>query len=613
MLGILGGGITAVAIVLWQNIDIRQVAPQLAAPALPVPLPESAADAAREGRTFDAVVFSSPRNQAYFPDPTYYRAALASWSALIQNTGGNVREVADAEGLSTLREQDLLVLAEAPCLATDEVAAVHAHLQNGGGVIANWAVGVRDADCEWTGWQTIMDLTGAEDVRELPTREGLFLTVPGGVALSPGFDPGTRIELRPDPSLALRLPGPRVYWSDWALNPQPDESGGGAAVAAVATYSALGGRITWFGHRLDQAATPADSARLSRLVQNGVAWAASVPTTAPAAWPGAQQAALVFTLDVEEQPQNALSVAAFLRERELPGTFYVVSQLLLEDPEMARALIDAGEVGSQTSDHTPLQGLTAQDQRVRLRRTSSEIEEWTGVAPTGLRPPEETFDPNTLDAWQRAGGTYLLATNESRSASPELHRVGDGTQVLLPRLLKDDYNIIVQDRVLRGTSLGQALLEGTRKMRAIGGLAIVAGHTQIMRDGSRIEALGTVADSALAQGDWWIARASDVADWWIARGATTVRFEPTSEGSSPAPVADIVVTAPLDRGVENLWIDVVIPSPPDGLIPLVEGRSVDYEQTDWGMRVPVGDLSAGATRRITYLVLEDGDDAAPSL
>ena len=522
LLGVLGGGVTAAAVVLWENVDIRQLVPQLATPALPVPVPEPTADAARERRIFDAVVFSSPRNQAYFPDPTYYRSTLASWSALIQDTGGNVREVVDADGLGTLREQDLLVLVEAPCLSIEEIAAVEAHLQAGGGVVANWAVGVRDADCEWTGWQTIVDLTGAEDVRELPSREGLFLTVPGGVALSPGFDPGTRIELRPDPSLALRLPGPRVYWSDWALNPQPDESGGGADVAAIATYSALGGRITWLGARLGQGATPADSTRLSRLVRNGIAWAASVPTAAPAAWPGASQAALVFTLDVEDEPQNALYMADFLRERGLPGTFYVVSRLVLEDPEMARALISAGEVGSQTSDHTPLQGLTAQDQRTRLRRSWTEIEGWTGVAPVGLRPPEETFDPNTLDAWQRAGGTYLLATNESRSASPELHRVGQGTQVLLPRLLKDDYNIIVQDRVLRGASLGQALLAGTRKMRAIGGLAVVSGHTQIIRDGPRIEALATVADSALAQGDWWIARASDIADWWMARGATRV-------------------------------------------------------------------------------------------
>jgi hypothetical protein len=343
------------------------------------------------------------------------------------------------------------------------VAAVRAHLNAGGGVVSNWAVGVRGADCEWAGWQTILDFTGAEDVREIPPREGLFLTIPAAVSLSPGFDPGMRIELRPDPSLALRMQGPRVYWSDWALNPRADESGGGADVAAIATYSALGGRISWFGLRLGQAATPADQERLDRLVQNGIAWAAAVPTAAPAAWPGASRAALAFTLDVEDQPQNALHMAAFLRGRDLPGTFFVVSRLVMEDQALGQALREAGEVGSQTSDHTPLQGLTAQDQRVRLRRSAIEIEDWTGVAPLGLRPPEETFDPNTLDAWQRAGGTYLVAANESRSASPEIHRVGEGTQVLLPRLLKDDYNIIVQDRVLRGVSLGQALVKAPAK------------------------------------------------------------------------------------------------------------------------------------------------------
>ena len=157
LLGVLGGGVTAAAVVLWENVDIRQLVPQLATPALPVPVPEPAEDAARERRIFDAVVFSSPRNQAYFPDPTYYRSALNSWSALIQDTGGNVREVVDADGLGTLREQDLLVLAEAPCLSTEEIAAGQAHLQAGGGVGANWAGGVRDADCEWTGWQTSVD------------------------------------------------------------------------------------------------------------------------------------------------------------------------------------------------------------------------------------------------------------------------------------------------------------------------------------------------------------------------------------------------------------------------------------------------------------------------
>lgn len=608
MLGFVAAGVIAAATVLWENIDIRQLVPQLATPPPAVPEPEAPLAAALDLHHFDAVLFDSPRNRAYFPDAEYYPSALSAWRQLIEGLGGTVREVSDAAGLRRLSESDLLVLVEAPCLSTEEIAAVRSHLLAGGPVVANWAVGVRDGACEWKGWQNVAELTGAEDVRELPPREGLYLTVPADVALSPGFDPGTRIELRPDPSLALRMDGPAVYWSDWAMNPAPDETGGGADVAAIATHSPLSGRIAWFGLRLRQGATGRDAARLTRLIRNGVAWAAGVPLAAPTAWPDARRAALMFTLDVEAEPRNALYVADVLRRKHVPGNFYAVSQLVLDDDELARALSAAGEVGSQTSDHMPLAGLTAQDQRFRLLRAASEIEDWTGVAPTGLRPPEETFDVNTLDAWQRAGGTYLVARNEARSASPEVHRVGDETLVLLPRILKDDYNIIVQDRVLRASSLHEALLAGTAKIRAIGGLAIVAGHTQIMREGPRVEALAAIADTVIAEGDWWIARGSDVAAWWAARTRTTVRFEPTTDEAGPAgPYASgLVVTAPQDRDIAGLWIDVVLPETTDGLTPVVAGRPVDFQATDWGMRVPVGDLAAGESRPITFLVVQEG-------
>lgn len=615
LLGVVGALITGAAIVLWENVDIRQLVPELAASPPESPVPEAHPPAARDAQDFEAVLFSSPRNQAYFPDVGYYRTALDSWAQTIEEAGGSVREVVDAAGLRSLDELDLLVLVEAPCLSDDEMDAVRGHLEAGGGVLTNWAVGARDADCEWVGWESIVELTGAEDVRELPSRPGLYLTVPGEVPLSPGFGPGTRIELRPDPSLALRLPGPRVYWSDWALNPQPDETGGGADVAVVTTRSPFGGRITWFGLRLGQGATPQDDGLLTRLIHNGIAWAAGIPLAAAATWPDAARAALTFTLDVESEPRNALHTAEALLERNLRGTFYVVSQLVLEDPELAQALIAAGEVGSQTSDHTPLAGLTAADQRARLRRAWAEVEGWAGVAPAGLRPPEETFDTNTLVAWQRAGGTYLLGSNEARSAGPEIHRAGAEPIVLLPRILKDDYNIIVQDRVLRAVTLREAFLAGANKVRAIGGLAVIAGHTQIMREGSRIDALTAVADTALAQGDWWITNGADIAEWWAARAETSVAFDPgAGDGASAeSGVSDIVVAAPLNRTVGGLWVDVVLPEGREGLVPLVDGRPVDHQSTDWGMRVPVGYMQDGESRRITFLVLEDdagdADDA----
>ncbi|MGE0160219.1 MAG: polysaccharide deacetylase family protein [Gemmatimonadales bacterium] len=609
LLGVLGGGVTAAAVALWERIDIRQLVPQLTAAAPgQLPVAEPPAAAARDPGTFEAVLFVSARNAAFFPDSSYHDAALESWRDVVLGAGGVVREAATAAELAAVGPDAVLVLAEAPCLSTGEMAAVRAHLRAGGGVVSNWAVGARDERCEWRGWGTVAELTGAEDVREIPARDGLFLTVPGGVGLSAGLDPGTRIELRPDPSIALWLTGPRVYWSDWALNPAPDESGGGADGAAVVWRTPEGGRSAWFGLRLSQAVTESDSLRLRRLVQNGILWAAGTTTAAPAPWPGARRSALVFAFDVEDQARSALDVAAVLREQRLPASFYAVSQIVEGDAELAETLAATGEVGSQTSDHTPLLGLTPQDQRFRLRRSWDDIESWAGTGPAGLHPPEETFDESTLEAWRLAGGTYVLAHNEARSASPEMHRTPEGLVVLLPRLLKDDYNLIVQDRVIRASVLAQALVADTRKLHAIGGLAIVAGHSQIMRAGPRLDAIRAVAEDARAEGDWWIAPAADVAAWWSARSRTRLSFVPRrepgflGEALAPAPVSDVLVTAPDDDGVRDLWVDVVLPRGPAGMVPLVDGEPVGFETTGWGMRVPIPELSAADTARISFLV-----------
>jgi peptidoglycan/xylan/chitin deacetylase (PgdA/CDA1 family) len=616
LLGVIGGGVTAAAVALWENIDIRQLVPQLAAAAPGrIPIAEPPPAAPHDGQSFDAVVFNSARNQAFFPDDGYYEGALEAWRSLARGVGGVVREAGTAAQLRDADADDVLVLVEAPCLSGDELAAVRAHLRAGGGVVANWAVGARDEECEWLGWDNVAELTGAEDVRELPSRDALFLTVPGGVPLSVGLDAGSRIELRPDPSLALRVSGPRVYWSDWALNPAPDEDGAGADVAAVAIRRETGGRIAWFGLRHDQAVTATDGLRLQRLFENGILWAAGAARATPAAWPGAQRAALVFTLDVEDEYRNATAMADLLRERGVSGSFFVVSQLVSSDAALASALTRAGEVGSQTSDHAPVAGLTAQDQRFRLRRAWTEVEEWTGVAPSGLHPPEETFDTLTLEAWQLAGGGYIVATNEARSASPEVHTTPGGSVVLLPRILRDDYNLIVQERVMRSASLERAFLSDIHKMHAIGGLAIVAGHTQIMRPGARLAAVGAVADSARAQGDWWIARADEVADWWLARARTRVTFVPREtldlgEELAPTPISDILVEAPMDRGVDGLWVDVVLPHGSASVLPLVDGRSVDFAATDWGVRVPVPLLPPGGTARISLVTLAAEGTAA---
>lgn len=630
LLGVMGAAVVSAGVLLWENLDVRQLGSPIAAEPGPIPTPVPPSPPAVPTRSFSVRLFISDRNQAFFPDSAHYPSAVARWRVLTESVGGIVAEIESLEELQALKPQDLLILPEAPCLSREEVAAVRAHLRAGGSLVSNWGVGARDEACEWRGWQTVGELAGAPDVRELATRPALYLTVPGGTRFSPGLDPGTRIEFRGAPTLAVRRPGPRVYWSDWALNPAPDESGGGADAAATASGTDGGGRTVWFGFQLSHVATPSDSARLDRLVGNGIRWAAGLPMASAAPWPGGQRAALLLAEDVEAEFQNASALATLLEEMELPGTFYVVSQLVLDDLELADALSSVGEVGSHSPDHAPLVGLTLKDQQVRLRQTAGEIRGWTGAAPAGLRPPEEAFDRNTLRAWGEAGGRYVLAVNQARSGSPEIYRVDGGPLVLLPRLLKDDYNVFVQDGAVRTSRLEEAFLAGMEKLRSVGGLAVISVHTQIVGSGGRLGAIRAVADTAKAQGDWWIARADEVAEWWGRRASVQVAFaEPdgasADEDAPPVgavaesvgqPVEEraltaaataagyqIVVRAPGEASIQGLWIDVVLPDGWEDLVPFIEGAPVSFSATEVGIRVPVGNLEAGEARHITLRAL----------
>lgn len=609
LLGLLGGGATAAAALLWEHIDIRQLTPGLSEISGPPPEPDPPTPPTVAALPFEAVLFVSPRNRAFLSDPTFYADELDRWRHLVADVGARIRVAETAEDLRALSHTDLLLMPEATCLTVGELAAVSRHVETGGRLVANWAIGARDEDCDWRGWEALLDLTGADDVRELPSRQALYLTVPAGLSLSSGVDPGTRVELRSDRSLALKMSGPHVYWSDWALNPAPDPGGSGASAAMSTTEWDGGGRVAWFGLRLGQAATSKDSVLVNRVVQNGVLWAAGVPTVTPSPWPDAARAALVFTVDVEMEHRNALAVAEVLEAEGLTASFFAVSGIVREDGELAEVLARIGEVGTQTVDHMPIAGLTRQEQGLRLQRAADEIERWTGIAPAGLHPPEEAHDAASLAAWKLAGGRYILGGTGTRSGSPELHTVpGGGALVLLPRVIKDDYGVFVQDGAVRAKRLSEAFVTGADKMRAIGGLAVIAGHTQIMSRGTRLDAFRVVAEHARSQGDWWITRADHVAEWWSARGEVGLSWSdpadlPMVDGIQASGLPDLLVHGP-GAELSGLWVDVVVPGS-GRLLPLVDGETVEFKTTDWGLQVPVGVLRPGEPRRIAFVRVEE--------
>ncbi len=602
LLGFLAAGVVAAAAALWENVDLQSLARRAAAvsDAPPPPPPDAAGPVATIGGSRAVALYESAASGGFFPDSAFYPASLSRWEALLSESVGPAVRVRDAVGVAGLPEGALLVAPEAVCLSEAEIEALRAHVARGGGLVLTWATGARDADCRWRGWEPLRSLSGALDLAEYPAEASLFLAVPAGLPLSPGLPPGARIELYPEPHLALQVPGPHPYWSDWALN-APRAQGPVPDAAAVLFEPEAGGRVAWFGFRERQAVGERDGARVRTLLANGARWAAGATLATLSTWPGGRRGALLVAQDVETGFENATALARLLREREARGTFFAVSRLALEHPDVADSLRGAGEIGSQTADHASTAGLPEREQEVRLERSLRELEAWSGREVTGLRPPEERFDEGTLRAWRRAGGRYLAAVNEARSAAPEVFGTPDGPVVLLPRLLKDDYNVFVQDGARRTGPLRSAWLDGMRKIEALGGLAYLSLHSQIAGAPERVGVVGEVLDSAAARpGSWWVAPGTEIAEWWTARGAALLDLE--SRGDTLA----LRLTAP--AGVlDDAWIDLYLPADRD-LRPHREGAALPWAPTEWGIRFPVG--AVGTARRIEIL-LAPPDLSAP--
>ncbi len=599
LLGVLGAGVIAAGITLWQNIDVQRLArtpPARATPRLPEPLP--ATPGVFVERPFRVAILHSASTEQFFPDPLYYGRQLGRWERLVERLGGRARRLVSAEEIDSLDTDEVLVAPAPVCLDDWEVDAIRGHAERGGGVVLTWAVAARDSSCNWVGYERMADLVGALEAREVEKREALYITVPAGIPLSLGFDPAARVELSYESQVALQAGGARLYWSDWALNAYPAAKTPGIDAAALMRWTEAGGRIVWYGFRLGHGASREDEESVERLFQNGVRWAANIPAVSIEPWPNGMRSALLITQDVESKFDNVLELANLARRKAAPVTFFVVSQLTEQHPELADSLASVGEVGSHTSDHTVLAGRRYADQRSRLQRSRSEIRNWTGEAVRGLRPPEERFDENTLRAWVEAGGTYLIGVNDARSASPEVYQTRAGTIVLLPRVIKDDYNVFVQEGALRTRHLTRAYLDGMAKVRSLGGLAVINIHSQVGGEAARVGVIGEVIDSTRVESEWWLATGSEVAEWWLARREAAV-----SLADSGAHRLHLNVSAPVSRALAGAWLHVIVPGEPSDWTPYYDGESLPHAVTNWGLKVPVPSMAAGEKRTI---ILENG-------
>ena len=105
-----------------------------------------------------------------------------------------------------------------------------------------------------------------------------------------------------------------------------------------------------------------------------------------------------------------------LEERGATATFFVVSSVAEQYPDVVREIAEAGhEVASHTHSHALLSTLDDDDRRDELVRSKDVLERVTGESVSGLRAPAFDVPPSHFDDLAAAGYRYDSSVVPARS------------------------------------------------------------------------------------------------------------------------------------------------------------------------------------------------------
>ena len=262
---------------------------------------------------------------------------------------------------------------------------------------------------------------------------------------------------------------------------------------------------------------------------------AQPPVARVRAWPGDFPAAAVFSVDTEEDANNAVKAAKIFEEEGVRGTFYIVSELLKVQKGLVTRLRSAGEIAIHGDTHLPFANQPCKQQLGRLSRAKATLSQLSGAEVVGFRGPELAMDLNTLLALSalklRYVGTFqlwgriplVMEYPKSAASCGKGKKVLPAKFVLLPQPLHDDYRLFF----IEGRSPLEALSIWEKEMdQALTdrGLFFFSSHTTppwgLMHANPGL--LRQLVRAAKARG-FWIAPAAEIASWILNRDKVKVK------------------------------------------------------------------------------------------
>ncbi len=522
------------------------------------------------------------------------------WLELVGKGGYKAETIGDAQLESGLDAYAAVILPSVICLGDPARAELERYLRAGGGVIATWALGARDRDGSWRGYDFLQSLTGALRF-ELGAREApWFVSVRSASPLGAGLPGGTRVQVTSLERLEATALDADAFWSDAGLRPRDPELPADYQ-AAIVRKQVEEGRLVWLGFHENSSVT-GEADRASAILLNGLAWAARRPMVAVDPWPSPFTRSTMVAVDVSEFPDRARRLALELAQARVPATFFI-DPALAGDGELVRELRSAGELALKWQ-HTN-EGGRGRHALDRVLMDWARLVLWsrTFTWARGVRPSGDTLDQPASEFLAEAGVRYTLAAGGVDSVLPVARSVRrppsmgaqEGSIISLGRSADDDLHLSPLGlEGLESEWIVKRLMDDSDSVGRLGGLYVLSLHTQGLGGPEYVPALRAVL-ARIAASNSWVARGGDIAGWWSSRSrlrlslaspsASALRVDITSEASRPLENAALVVYPGVMRGTPQARLSPEGP-PPHVVADPVNGRvRVDLPRLEPGRRV----------------------------
>lgn len=403
--------------------------------------------------------------------------ATNAWREFFKN---NRIPFSESNEISKGHQSDLIILSQAKILSLQEKTDLEALSSSGVGVLATGPVGYLDGKGELADkpWGTILWKIGYH----LNIDPQFFPTLFSGGVRAPWWDvpPGLLVNWFPtDNGFQFSVEGESSmayeanYQGRWRTLPLNQH--GARAIFGSDRHKLL----TWMALDPPDLKTfnEPEQHYISTAIAQSLLWTSGSPVAQLALWQAGVDSAFVASVDSEDQFHNAKAMMNIFSQQKFPATFFVVSNLLVQDPDISDATEPIFEIATHTDDHGVLEGHTLTDQFQHIQSSRLAIEFLWGHSVTGFRPPEEGFDNTTLNAIQQNHLTYIFGDQQFHRFAPV--SIAEGRMSYFPRSSIDDLNLITKNGIFTEDQYIETLLTDYKRIAALGGVYLLSLHTQV--------------------------------------------------------------------------------------------------------------------------------------